>query len=186
MKSGRWFQITDYGNLPIRISLVTFLLGVVVVQRHKEWTTSGEFHVRFLRRFSVLDKRCTARIEVGPFEGSAPSPSDSGLSSTEESDLYTALVISIKEEGGQQIAAYRAWGVRIPTPTPTSSYTLIKVSIPIHCLRMLTLFRSPALTGSSESGQGSTGVENHHGSGAAALKGTGGGIIPPGLFAFRK
>lgn len=133
--------------------------------------------MQFLRRIQVMDSRCTARIEVGPFKGSAPSPSDSGLSSTEESELYTALVISIKEEEEEQIAADRTWGVRIPIPTPTSSYALFEDAY-------LVPFTSQ--TGSSESGEGSTEVENHHGSGAAALKGTGGGIIPPGLFAFRK
>ena len=102
--SGCSIQVTESGNRPVRILIdgkQDFGMFLVVVLRHETWTTSGEFYLRFLRRFAVSDKPCTARIE-GPFAVPVESLSDTGTSSTEErrsSSMDAMDADDEKEEG---------------------------------------------------------------------------------------
>ena len=58
--------VTENGNRPIRILIdrtQEFAMFLVIVLRHEKWTTSGIFHLRFVRRVPVLAKKCTAHMD---------------------------------------------------------------------------------------------------------------------------
>ncbi|KAF6230491.1 hypothetical protein HO133_004835 [Letharia lupina] len=169
-------QVVEDGKLPVQILIdrdQDFGQFLVAIQRHEEWKTSGDFHLRFLRRVPILDKRCTAYIKDGPFAGPVPSLSDSGTSITEAPGSSTADAITVEDKEEEQKAADRATGTRKSFPGPTSSDLSFKDAY-------IVPLAGP--TGTSEKTEESTDEEDHLGIGAAALKGTGGGIIPPGMF----
>ena len=166
-------QVIEGGNLPVQILIgrdQDFAMFLVTVQRQEQWSTSGEFHLRFLRRVPVLDKRCTVRLE-GPFAGPVPSPSVSGRSSTEELGLSSSDERNVEEEEEEHEAADRVRGTGASPPVQTAP-TFVK---DVHVV---------PLTGQAEENEYETDLtdeEDHHGTGAAALRRTGGGIIPPGI-----
>lgn len=165
---------TENGNLPVQILIDRkhdFGMFLVAIQRHEQWTTFGKFYLRFLRRVPVSDKKCTARVE-GPLAGSSPSLTGSDKGSTKEPGSLMHRPASAVDESEEQKIADRVAGASASLPAPTPSSALFKDAYYIPLARK---------TGSSESSE-STDEEDHAEIGAAALKGTGGGIIPPGMF----
>ena len=84
--------MAENGNRPIRILIdekQEFGMFLVVVLRHEKWTTSGDFHLRFVRRVPISTKKCTARMDE-PVAGHVATPSDSGTNSIEERESATA------------------------------------------------------------------------------------------------
>lgn len=172
-------QMTEDGKLPVQILIdedQDFSMFLVATLRHEQWTTSGDFYLRFLRRIPVSDKRCTARMEGGCAR-SVRSPSDSGTSSTEELESSTTDAVSVKDEDEEKKATDRATGTSTSLSAQTPSHMFFKDAY---------LVPLAGRTGNSEDNEELTDEEDHQGSGAAALKGTGGGIIPPGIIPPRK
>lgn len=158
-------QVTENGNIPVHILIDReheFGMFLVVTQRQEQWKTSGKFCLRFVRRTPVLDKRCTARMANGP----VPSPSGSSLDSTEERP------VSADEGDEEQEVVDRVTGASSSLAAQTPSHTLFEdaYSVPLA-----------ARTESFESNGETTDEEDHQAIGAAALRGTGGGIVPPGM-----
>lgn len=167
--------MTENGNLPVQILIdekQDFSIFLVATLRHEEWKTSGNFHLRFLRRIPVSDKRCTIRIEED-FAGSVRSSSDPDTSSTEEPGSSASGIISFQDEKKEKKEADQATGTSTPHSAQTSSHILYADSY---------LVPLAGRTGSSEQNEDLTDEEDHSGRSAAGLKGTGVGIIPPGMF----
>lgn len=167
-------QVTENGNLPVQILIdreQDFGMFLVVTQRHEEWTTSGKFYLRFLRRAAALDKPCTARME-GPFAGPVTTPSRSDKDSAEDPVSWIRLPVSTDEKEEEQKAANLATGMGTSLPAQSPSHGVFKDAsfVPLA-----------GRTGSSEDDEDLTDEEDYHGIGTAALKGTGGVIIPPGM-----
>ena len=167
--------MTENGNLPIQILIdrgQDFGMFLVATLRHEQWTTSGKFYLRFVRRLPMLDKPCTAPLE-GPSAGSAPSLSDLGTSSTEEPESSTTDEASVKDVEEEQKSDDQATGTSttLPVRTPFSGRLKDAYLVPLA-----------GRIGNSDNDEDLTDEEDHNRSGAAALKGTEGGIIPPGMF----
>ncbi len=171
--SGCSIQVTENGNLPVQILIdeeQDFSMFLVATLRHEEWTTSRNFHLRFLRRVPVSDKRCTIRIDVN-FTGSVQSSSeDPGTSSPEEPGSSASGIISVQDGKNEKKEADQATGTNTPHSAQTSSHTDAYL-VPLA-----------GRTGSPKQNEDLTDEEEHSGRTAAGLKGTGGGIIPPGMF----
>ena len=119
---GRSITVAENGNRAVRISISReqdFGMYLVVVLRHEEWTTTGNFHLRFLRRVPVPDKGCTARPE-GPFAGPVASPSDSDLGNAKAPESSTTNAASTIT-GEQRLANWVASisPSRVPPQTPS-------------------------------------------------------------------
>ena len=95
-----------------------------IVLRHEEWTTSGRFYLRFLRRVPVSEKRCTVGIEV-PSEEPDRSSSDSGMSSTEEPESSIAGARYVMD-GKERRSAFRIRSPNAPVPAQRPSNPLFE------------------------------------------------------------
>lgn len=171
--SGCWIEMTENGNLPIRILIdreQDFHMFLVVVLPHEKWTTSGDFYLRFLRRVAVSDKPCTARTE-GPFAGPVLSPSDTGMSSTEEPGSSTADETDV-QSGEEQVLPHRAKSTSTSSSAQTPSDVLLEGAY-------IVPLASPTSTSGTD--EDLTDEEDHRGIGAAALRARWRGIIAPGV-----
>ena len=162
-------QVTENGNIPVQILIDLdneFGMFLVVTQRQEQWKTTGKFCLRFVRRTPVVDERCTARMANGP----VPSPSGSSSGSAEERPISA----DEGDEGdGEQEVVDRVTGANSSLAAQTPSHTLFEdgYSVPLA-----------GQTENSESNGQTTDEEDHQAIGAAALRGTGDGIVPPGIF----
>lgn len=145
---------------------------LVATQRHEQWTTSGKFHLRFLRQVPVSDKRCTARME-GPFAGPIPSPTASDTDSTEEpgSSIHRPVIADDVDE--EQKVGDRATGASASLPAQSSSPIPFKDTyyVPLN-----------GRTANAESDEESTHECDYGEIDAAALEKFGGDTIPLGIF----
>lgn len=165
-------EVTENGNIPVQILIDReheFGMFLVITQRQEQWKTSGKFHLRFVRRTPLMDKRCTARMANGP----VPCPSGSSTDSTEEPGPSIDRLVSADEGDKEQEVVDRVTGANSSLAAQTPSHTLFEdaYSVPLG-----------SGTESSESNEESTDEEDHQAIGAVALRGIGGVIIPPGMF----
>lgn len=170
--SGCWIEMTENENLPIRILIdreQNFSMFLVVVLPHEKWKTSGDFYLRFLRRVAVSDKPCTARTE-GPLAGPVLSPSDTGMSSTEEPGSSTADIMDVQNEEEQGLP-YRAMSTSTSSSGQTPSDVLLEGAYVVPLASQ---------TRTSETDEDLTDEEDHRSIGAAALRVIWGGVIPRG------
>lgn len=80
--------------------------------RQDQWTTSGTFHLRFVRRVPVLDKPCATHLE-GTSGGSASLLSDPGSSSPGEAEASSNGAESANDQDEEQIANDQSEGIII-------------------------------------------------------------------------
>ena len=119
--NGCLIQVTENGKLPIQILVdrdQEFSMFVVAIVRHEEWITSGNFHLRFLRRVPVSDKRCATLIR--DFPEPVKSSSDVGTSRAEEPGSPAAGAISVQDEEDEKKGADQSTGT---TSTPLLAQT---------------------------------------------------------------
>ena len=172
--------MTENGKRPIRIVIdekQDFAMFLVVALRHEKWTTSGKFHLRFVRRVPVSAEQCTAHMDepvVGTFAGHVATPSDSGTSSIEERESATADSKDTEEHTERMIADWLASSSNVVPPQLVPRIVFKKDG------SIVPLARQPE---NSEDGD-TTDEEDHRAIGAAALRERekGGGIIPPNMF----
>ena len=148
-----------------------FGMFLVAVLRHEQWTTSGDFHLRFVRRVPVLDKPCAAPMG-GPSTGSASLLSNPSSSSTEEPESSGAE--SAKDEREEQK------GVDQKTSTSTNSDNHENLTDEEKTKNGYN--HTTGTSTNSDIDEDLTEEEDYHSIGAAALRGVGGGLIPPGMF----
>ena len=167
--------MTENGKRLIRIMIDEkheFGMFLVVVLRHEKWTTSGDFHLRFVRRVPISAKKCTARMDEA---GHITTPSDSGTSSIEEPESATAASTDTKERVGPRLGT---WTVNTSTVVPPQM-------LPYVFFRkdgsVVPLARQPE---SSEEHGDTTDEEDIRAIGVAALRerGKGNGTFPPNMF----
>ena len=171
--------MTENGNRPIRILIdekQDFGMFLVVVLRHEKWTTSGKFHLRFVRRVPVSAEQCTARMDepvAGTSAEHVATPSDSGTRSIEERESATANAKDTEENVERRIANWIASNSKVVPPE----------LVPLIAFKDGHIVPLPSQPENSEEGD-TTDEEDHRAIGAAALreKSGGGGIIPPNWF----
>ena len=188
-------QVTENGKLPVRILIdqeQDSIMFLVAVQRHEEWTTSGGFHLRFLRRVPVSDGRCTARLPNGvPVE----PPSDSSTSGVEEPGSTTADTMSFEEEEDDD-ADTMSFEEEEDDDADTMSFEEEEEDDDADdenemSDRATSTSNSPSgdtclgppgveTQQNSEDDEDMTDVEDHRGIGAAALRRIWGGVMQPG------
>ena len=85
---------------------------LMTTHRQEQWTTSGNFHLRFVRRCPVLDKPCAIPKE-GTSGGSASLLSDEGSSSPGEPEASISGAESANDQDQKQTADDQTEGIRI-------------------------------------------------------------------------
>lgn len=156
---------------------------LVAILHHEQWTTSGDFHLRFVRRVPVLDKPCAAPMG-GPSTGSAELLSNPSSSTPGESESYSTE--SPKDESEEQK------GDDQTTSTSTNSDNHADLTAEkgkqngINDVNGVNgvngVNHTTGTSTDSETDEDLTEEEDYRSIGAAALRGVGGGLIPPGMF----
>ena len=109
--TGCSITITENENRPIRILIDEtqgFAIFLVVVLRHEKWTTSGLFHLRFVRRVPISAKKCTARMDepVVTSSGSGTSSGEKPMSVADDSrDIEEDGELASAPKGGKLASA---------------------------------------------------------------------------------
>ena len=183
-----------------------FAMFLVAVLSHEQWTTSGDFHLRFVRRVPVLDKPCAAPMG-GPSTGSASLLSFPGSSSTEgpessgaesardEREEQTTSTSTnsdnhadLTDEEPKQNGATHTTGTssdsdnHAPRQNGANHTTGTSSDSDNHAPRQNGVNHTSGTSTSSDVDEDLTEEEDYRSIGAAALRGVGGGLFPPGMF----
>ena len=174
-----------------------FAMFLVTVLSHEQWTTSGDFHLRFVRRVPVLDKPCAAPMG-GPSTGSASLLSFPGSSSTEgpeSSGAESARDEREEQNGDDQTTSTstnsdnhadltdeepKQNGVNHTTGTSADSDN--HADSTDEEPRQNGVNHNMGTSTDSDIDEDLTEEEDYRSIGAAALRGVGGGLFPPGMF----
>lgn len=163
-------QLVDDNCLPVQILIrgdQDFGMYLATTTREEHWTTSGSFHLRFVRRVPVLDKPCATPLE-GTSGGSVSTISDAESSSSGEPEPST---------NGAESANYQD-GVRIDDQDEVQIADNQTEGVSSHSDDSKENW-DPEWDSENDF---TTEEEDNGGIGAAALRGVGGGMDPPGMF----